>query len=173
MDMNPQIKPATEADAEALSELINSAYRGDSSRVGWTTEADLLDGSRTDPELVRDVINSRDTTLLKLEENNTIQACVELRGEGDRMYLGMLTVRPSLQGRGIGKMLMQAAEEHARQSGCKMMYMTVLVPRTELIAWYVRQGYTDTGKRKPFAFDDPRFGNPKQPLEFTILTKPL
>ncbi|MEJ2005000.1 MAG: GNAT family N-acetyltransferase [Cyclobacteriaceae bacterium] len=89
------------------------------------------------------------------------------------MYLGMLTVHPSLQGRGIGKMLMKASEDHARKSGCKMMYMTVLVPRIELIEWYRRQGYTDTGERKPFAFEDPRFGNPKRPLEFTVLTKPL
>ncbi len=173
MQSDTQIKPAVATDAKALSELINSAYRGDSSRAGWTTEADLLDGSRTDPELVRHVIDTENTTLLKLEENDEIQGCVELRKEDDRMYLGMLTVRPDLQGMGIGKMLMDAAEKHARSSGCKMMYMTVLVPRKELIAWYVRQGYTDTGKRKPFAFNDPRFGKPKQSLEFTILTKPL
>ena len=160
-------------DAEELEKLINSAYRGETSRQGWTTEADLLDGTRTDAALIRDVINSRDTTLLKISDTHNILGCVELRKESNRMYLGMLTVRPDMQGRGIGKMLMKRAEEHAMKSGCAMMYMTVLVPRTELIAWYERQGYVNTNKRKPFAFGDPRFGHPKEPLEFTVLTKEL
>ena len=160
-------------DAEALDVLINSAYRGDSSRQGWTTEADLLDGTRTDAALIRDVINTPGTTLLKLSENDSIIGCVELREEEDRMYLGMLTVRPDLQGKGLGKRLMTAGEEHARSAGCTTMYMTVLVPRSELIAWYERQGYVNTGERKPFAFGDPRFGQPKRSLEFTVLTKTL
>ncbi len=168
-----EITAATIDDAEALNEMINSAYRGDSSRQGWTTEADLLDGTRTDAELIRQIIETPGTTLLKLQTANAIIGCVELRKEGTRMYLGMLTVRPDLQGQGIGKMLMKAAEEFAVEKGCTTMYMTVLVPRIELIAWYVRHGYVDTGERKPFAFNDPRFGEPKKSLEFTVLTKTL
>jgi len=161
-------------DAEELSQLINSAYRGDSSRSGWTTEADLLDGTRTDAELIRKVIATESTTLLKMASSaGEIIGCVELRKEGDRMYLGMLTVRPDLQGKGIGRKLMHEGESLAKEQGCRTMYMTVLVPRQELIAWYERQGYVNSHERKPFAFGDPRFGHPKRPLEFTVLTKEL
>ncbi|MCA6074088.1 GNAT family N-acetyltransferase [Fulvivirga sedimenti] len=168
-----EISPATIEEAEELNVLINAAYRGESSRKGWTTEADLLDGTRTDAELIRQIIQTPATTLLSLRSDGEILGCVELRKETEKMYLGMLTVRPDLQGQGIGKVLMKTAEDFALENGCSTMYMTVLVPRTELIAWYVRHGYVDTGQRKPFAFNDPRFGQPRQSLEFTVLVKSL
>ena len=88
------------------------------------------------------------------------------------MYLGMLTVSPELQARGIGKELMKVAEEYAVTKGCFSMVMTVITLRNELIEWYVRRGYRDTGQRKPFP-GDLRFGIPKQPLEFLVMEKPL
>ena len=168
-----QILPAAPKDAPALSLLVNSAYRGDSSRQGWTTEADILEGTRTDTEVLEHLIQRPDTIVLKYVEGDEILACVELQTAEDTMYLGMLTVAPKLQGRGIGKELMKAAEDEARKQKCKKIYMTVISVRTELIAWYLRHGYTDTGKRKPFHFNDPRFGQPKQELEFAVLEKQL
>jgi ribosomal protein S18 acetylase RimI-like enzyme len=169
----PQILPALPEDAQALSQLVNAAYRGDTGRQGWTTEADLIDGTRTDAELLREVMQRPDSVILKYVDNEEIIGCVELRVEGAKLYLGMLTVKPTLQKSGIGKKLMQAAEAHAREKGCTAIFMNVLTDRSELIAWYERQGYTDTGQRKPFAFTDPRYGFPKKPLEFMIMEKKI
>lgn len=167
------IQKATPSDAEELDVLVNSAYRGDSSRAGWTTEADLLDGTRTDADALRELLQKSDTTVLKYIENGSILGCVELRNEKGKIYLGMLTVRPYLQGKGIGKELLQAAETHALEMGCSAIFMTVISIRKELIDWYVRHGYRATGEKKPFAFTDPRFGQPRQPLEFIVLQKEL
>jgi ribosomal protein S18 acetylase RimI-like enzyme len=168
-----EIKKATVADAPALDKLVNSAYRGDSSRQGWTTEADLLDGTRTDANAIADIIQKPDTIVLIYTEANEIIGCVELRKEDNRLYLGMLSVKPNTQGKGIGKALMKAAEAEAEKLNCTSIFMTVISIRQELIDWYVRHGYRDTGKRKPFAFNDPRFGQPKQKLEFAELEKKL
>ncbi len=168
-----QILPATPDDADELSTLVNSAYRGDTGRQGWTTEADLIDGTRTDAELLREIMKRPDSVILKYVDNEEIIGCVELRMEGQKLYLGMLTVKPTLQKSGIGKKIMQAAEAYAREKGCSAIFMNVLTGRSELIAWYERQGYSDTGQRKPFAFTDPRYGFPKKPLEFMIMEKKI
>lgn len=167
------ITKAIVEDAPTLETLVNSAYRGDSSRQGWTTEADLLDGTRTDSAAIAELIQTPGTTLLKYIEDKEILGCVELRNQNGRLYLGMLTVRPHLQGKGIGKKLLKAAEEEAKNQKCSSIFMTVISVRKELIDWYVRHGYQPTGERKPFAFNDPRFGQPKQPLEFIALEKKL
>lgn len=160
-------------DAPALETLVNSAYRGDSSRQGWTTEADLLDGTRTDAAAIAELIQTSGTTLLKYVEEKEILGCVELRNQDGKLYLGMLTVRPNLQGKGIGKKLLKAAEEEAKKQKCTSIFMTVISVRTELIDWYARHSYQPTGERKPFFFNDPRFGQPKQTLEFVVLEKKL
>lgn len=169
--MIENVLAATVRDAASLAQLVNSAYRGDSSRQGWTTEADLLDGSRTDAATLKTLIERPDTVILKYMEGDRVLACVELQKTGDTMYLGMLTVQPGLQGKGIGKKLLEAGEREAKKQGCTKIFMTVISARTELIAWYVRHGYADTGKRKPFHFNDPRFGLPKRDLEFMVLEK--
>lgn len=167
------INPATPADVPALNKLVNSAYRGESSRKGWATEADLIDGTRIDEAAMLDLINDKNTTVLKYMEEGMILGCVELRKEGDNLYLGMLSVQPDLQSRGIGKKLMFAGEEFARTQGCGKVSMTVVSVREKLIAWYVRHGYRLTGERKPFVFPDERWGIPKQPLEFVVMEKAL
>ena len=111
--MNAVIIPATGEDAAAIDTLVNSAYRGDSSKQDWTTEADLLDGGRTDADHIREIMQKPGTTLLKYVDNREILACMELRQEGQKLYLGMLTVQPNLQGKGIGKELLKAAEAEA------------------------------------------------------------
>jgi ribosomal protein S18 acetylase RimI-like enzyme len=172
-DRLPMIAIATPNDASELDKLVNSAYRGESSRQGWTTEADLLDGTRTDATAIADLIRTPGTVLLKYVEENKILGCVELRNQQGKLYLGMLTVMPNLQGKGIGKKLMYAAEEEAKNQHCTSVFMTVISVRKELIDWYVRHGYEPTGEKKPFAFNDPRFGQPKTQLEFVVLEKKL
>jgi ribosomal protein S18 acetylase RimI-like enzyme len=166
-----RITPATSADAQALNALVNSAYRGEDAKQGWTTEADLLDGTRIDETALLDLIQKPGTTVLKYEEDGMLLGCVELRKEENKLYLGMLSVKPNRQGKGIGKKLMAAAEEHARHLNCSTITMNVIDGRQELIDWYIRHGYLLTGERKPFIVPDERWGIPKKKLEFVLLVK--
>jgi ribosomal protein S18 acetylase RimI-like enzyme len=184
------LRAARREDAEALSALVNSAYRGDSSRVGWTTEADLLGGQRTDPDALRESIEQGETmgdrVLLVHEAVQpsgpaggsaalAIDACVQLERHGDEAYLGMFTVRPTLQGGGLGRRLLADAEQDARRRwGVTAVHMTVIAQRAELIAWYERRGYRATGETAPFPYGDARFGEPLRPdLHFVVLRKVL
>ena len=160
-------------DAAALEKLVNSAYRGEDAKQGWTTEADLLDGTRITKEILEALLQNQDTVVLKYTEDQEILGCVELRQEGAKLYLGMLSVKPTTQGKGIGKKLLKGAEDYAKKNNCTSIFMTVIDGRTELIDWYVRHGYTLTGERKPFIIPDERWGIPKQNLEFVVLEKPL
>jgi ribosomal protein S18 acetylase RimI-like enzyme len=170
---NSEISIATLEDITGLLDLVNNAYRGDSSRNGWTTEADLLDGIRTDKESLTAMIQIPHAVILKyVDEQQQLQGCVFLQQENDQLYLGMLTVNPLLQGKGIGKKLLQASEEYAINQKCHSIVMTVISVRNELIQWYERHGFHHTGEKKPFP-DDPRFGIPKQPLEFIVMKKEL
>ena len=160
-------------DANTLALLVNSAYRGDHAKKGWTTEADMIDGTRTDASALTELMQKDDTTILKYAQDGKIIGCVELRIVLNKLYLGMPTVEPSIQGGGIGKKLLAAAEDFGKEKGCKKVFMTVITIRQELIDWYKRHGYVDTGERKPFNFTDARFGQPRQKLEFLVLEKVL
>lgn len=168
-------RSATLADIPALVELVTSAYRGDVSRQGWTTEADLLDGQRIDPEVLRqDLLRPRSQVLLALSGERLL-ACVHVADEDGAGYLGMFSVRPDAQGSGVGKQLMIEAERYARDElGMPVMRMTVIDLREELIAFYERRGYLRTGIKKPFPYGDERFGVPKRDdLRFEVLEKSL
>ncbi len=169
--MDLQITKASEADIPALNQLVNSAYRGDSSRKGWTTEADFLEGTRTDADGILEMLQHPNGTILKCEESDNLIGCVYLEIQNKKLYLGMLTANPELQGKGIGKKLLLAAEVYALENNCDTVTMTVLTGRRELIDWYVRHGYYVTNEKKPFAFNHPRYGKPKTPLEFVIIEK--
>lgn len=168
-------RDAVEADLDALVALVTSAYRGDASRVGWTTEADLLDGERIDREVLReDLLRPRSRVLLA-ERDGELLACAhvaELEGEG---YFGMFAVRPALQGGGLGKAVLAEAERIAREAwGLRKLRMTVIDVRGELLAWYQRRGYHRTGITKPFPYGDERFGIPRRDdLRFELLEKDL
>ncbi|KWT57554.1 GCN5 family acetyltransferase [Streptomyces albus subsp. albus] len=168
-------RAATEADVPALVALIESAYRGDASREGWTTEADLLEGQRTDPEGVAAVVGAPDSVLLVAENAGETVACCQLEHRGDHVYFGMFAVRPGLQGGGLGKVVMAEAERTARARwNAAEMRMTVIRQRSDLIAWYERRGYRRTGTMFPFPYGDERFGIPRRPdLEFELLVKTL
>jgi GNAT superfamily N-acetyltransferase len=169
-------RTATSGDANAIVQLVNSAYRGDSSRRGWTTEADLLGGQRTDPEKVSEMIQLPHSRIeLAESDDGGLLGCVSLEREpAGACYLGMLTVDPTRQAAGIGKLLLGHSEAIARQWGCEAMRMTVIHLREELLRYYERQGYRRTGATEPFPENDPRFGLPKiSGLMFLELLKPL
>ncbi|MBL7827541.1 MAG: GNAT family N-acetyltransferase [Saprospiraceae bacterium] len=168
------ITSAAPPDVYALADLMNRAFRGEEARQGWTHESDLLHGGvRTEPSILLELLETPGVSLLKyVDEAGTIQGCVCLQIKPRGLYLGMLTVDPKLQGGGIGKKLLAAAEAHARAHNCPNIHMSVISDRSELIDWYIRHGYSDTGERLPFN-PEPKFGKPSKPLTFTILEKPM
>jgi len=164
---------ATTANIPALVAHINNGYRGENSRSGWTTEADLLDGTRVDDAELAAIIDDPKADLhIFGETEDDILASVYLKKEPDHLYLGMLTVRPTLQGSGLGKIVLAYAESFAREEGFHQVKMTVIQARTELIAWYNRQGYLPTGIG--FPWDDAiHIGVRKQDIYFIELGKIL
>ncbi len=166
---------ATLADIDALVMLVTSAYRGDASKQGWTTEADLLDGQRIDSEVLRKDIERQRSLIVIAEREAQLLACVHVAQDDGAGYLGMFSVKPDLQGGGVGKLLLAEAERIARDEWkLPAMRMTVIDIRDELIAFYERRGYRRTGVTKPFPYGDERFGIPKRDdLRFEVLEKSL
>ena len=166
---------ATLADLDALVELVTSAYRGDASRQGWTTEADFLEGNRIDRDVLRHDIERPHSRVLIAERDGDLLACAHVCEEGGAGYFGMFSVAPTLQGGGIGKALLAESERIVRNEwNLPAMRMTVIDIREELIAFYERRGYALTGIKKPFPYGDPRYGIPtRDDLRFEVLEKPL
>ena len=174
-----RFRRAVAADVPDIVKLVESAYRGEASRSGWTTEADLLDGQRTDAEEVgRLVAGPRSRIVLAEGEDHEdvgLLGSVLVMDEPGEAYLGMFAVRPLLQGKGVGRALLAEAERIAiSELGQRSARMTVLVQRAELLAWYERRGYRRTGTRAPFPYGNPRVGLPRRPdLELETLRKDL
>lgn len=182
-------------DVQQIVLLVNSAYRGEISKIGWTTEADLLGGQRVDAEAIENCIKQKNSVILIAENSvSKILACVQLQKiKPEVFYLGMLTVSPELQNSGLGKILLKNAEDwvinkangqnhtgpnlvenESSESFNIKIEMTVIKQRTELINWYIRRGYLRTGEMRPFPYGDERFGLPKRnDLEFEVLEKKL
>lgn len=168
-------RAATEGDIPALVALVTSAYRGDASKQGWTTEADMLEGQRIDAEVLRRDIERPRSRILVGERDGVLLACAHVAEEEGAGYFGMFSVRPDLQGSGMGKALLAEAERIAAEEWkLPTMRMTVIDIRDELITFYKRRGYRRTGIKKPFPYGDERYGIPKRDdLRFEILEKPL
>ena len=175
--MMPAIKfrAACLDDIPVIVQLVESAYRGDASRAGWTTEADFLEGQRIDAAGVKADIETPHNRVLLAECDGGLLACCHLQKTGDACYFGMFSVQPAQQGTGLGKRMMAEAERIAREDWrCTRMQMTVIDIRAELIGFYVRRGYVRTGVHKPFPYGDERFGIPlRADLRFEVLEKPL
>lgn len=161
------------SDISAIARLVNSAYRGTGSTTGWTHEAHLLEGNRTNEEGISELLKEPDGVVLKfLTDEGAIAGCVYLQKQGDRLYLGLLSVSPDIQAKGIGKSLLRASDDYAKRTGCHSVFMTVISLRTELIGWYERHGYLRTGETQAFHHGI-KFGIQKQALELVVLEKRL
>ncbi|MFD5560829.1 GNAT family N-acetyltransferase [Kitasatospora griseola] len=171
----PAFRAARPQDVPQVVALVESAYRGDASRVGWTTEADLLDGQRTDEAAVAELLGRAESVVLLAESDGRLLACCHVERRGATGYFGMFSVSPSAQGGGLGRQVLARAEEWARAAwGVGAMEMTVIEQRADLIAWYERRGYTRTGVYEPFPYGDERFGTPlRSDLRFEKLVKSL
>jgi ribosomal protein S18 acetylase RimI-like enzyme len=170
---NQQIGIATKNQLDAILQLVNSAYRGESSRSGWTTEADLIAGNvRIDKSSLEDVYFLEGSIILTYTEGDNLIGTVNLQQKKNHLYLGMFSVSPLHQNAGIGKKLLKAAEEYALHLGLPAIQMSVISVRHELISWYQRNGYADTGERIPFK-EDGMSGKHLRELEFMVLEKKL
>lgn len=146
---------AKAGDVPALRALVESAYRGDSAKRGWTHEADLLDDERTSDDELAETIASEASRVLLAEIDGKLAGTVTITDVGGgRAYLGMLCVDPELQAEGLGRALIADAEDMAAEAfGAAVMEMTVIDARPELIAYYERRGYVRTGETRPFPFE--------------------
>jgi len=165
------MKKATLADVMELTDLVNSAYRGEDSKKGWTSEDHLLDGTRVDEQMITAYLTNQKIAILKLtDDGNKIIGTVYLEIKGNQLYLGMLSVSPEVQNKGTGRILLGEAEEYARQHYCTAITITVISARAELINWYERRGFIKLGRPKPFPADF-NVGRPKQRLELIEMMK--
>lgn len=168
------ITPASPADIPALKELLEAAYRGDSARAGWNHEADILDDERIGIDELEAMLADSAVTILTARDGEALIGCVAVTRKGDDMgYLGMLCVSPTLQSAGLGRRLLDAAEDHGRAIGIARMEMTVIDSRESLIAWYVRRGYAFTGETRPFHELRPADADTGPQITFVVLEKPL
>ncbi len=175
MPSDLHFRNATRADVTAVVALVESAYRGEVSRAGWTTEADMLDGQRTDENEIGAIIDGSHSRMRLAERGLDLVGCVRIEAERDVGYIGMVSVRPTLQSCGIGRQLLTEAERVIREElRLSRARMTVIGQRDTLIAWYERRGYTRSGKREAFPYEDPNSGLPRRDdLYFEVLEKVL
>jgi len=170
-----RFRAATLADRDAIIALVTSAYRGDSSRMGWTTEADLLDGPRIAAEVLEHDLTRPRSIVLIAERDGAMLACAHVGDAGGAGSFGMFAVDPMRQGGGIGDAVLRECERIACEEWrLPVMRMNVIDLREELLAWYQRRGYRRTGVKQPFPYGDARFGEPKrEDLRFEVLEKVL
>lgn len=171
---NIELTTAVPGNEEKITQLVNSVYRGENSKKGWTTEADFLDGIRITKEKIEEIIQRENDIILLAKINNEIIACVNLQNAGSYSYLGMLSVDVNYQAKGIGKILITECERYTKEEWrLNEIRMKVIGRRKELIDYYLRRGYQLTGEREEFGSTAETFGDPKEKLHFETLVKPL
>jgi ribosomal protein S18 acetylase RimI-like enzyme len=165
---------AQPSDVADIVSLVESAYRGEASRAGWTTEADLIDGQRTDQAMVEELLALPGSLFVLAEGPTGLVGSCHLRLEGQVAHFGMFAVAPKAQRAGVGRRLLGQAQAHARAQGATRMRLSVLSQREELIAWYRRRGFEPTGETEAFPYGNPRYGLPRRDdLSFVVLEAPL
>jgi ribosomal protein S18 acetylase RimI-like enzyme len=171
----PAVRFAGISSLPGVLALVQDAYRGDPSRAGWTTEADLIDGGRTDAALVTALMVSVRDAILVAEDADGPLACCAVGMHDGRATLGMFAVRPTLQGRGTGAAVLRGAEAYVRERwAAPALHLSAIEARTELIAWYERRGYVRTGETEPFPYGDERYGRPRRDdLRLVVLRRAL
>jgi ribosomal protein S18 acetylase RimI-like enzyme len=178
-----QLVPATEADYPAVVDLANRAYRGTGPEASWNVE-NVIEGQRLDEAFLRDELAAKPQAHLLLwrTEDGALLGSVWLEpvesiepvkpDAASAWYLGLLAVDPRRQNQQLGRTLLAAAEDYARQRGANRIRMTVVQLRDTLIAWYQRRGYALTGETEPFPYGDDRFGRPlRDDLHFVVMEK--
>lgn len=149
---------ATEADCDSLVTLINSSYRGELSNQGWTNENQIVSGSRTNTKKVLDMIADDKNVFLVFfgETDHILKGCIDLlhKPESKTACLNTFAVRPDLQGRGYGKFILSVAENYAISNwNIEYIELKVMIQRPELVAYYNRRGYIDTGHHETFSIE--------------------
>jgi GNAT superfamily N-acetyltransferase len=163
---------AEAAQAPEIAALIESAYRSEESRRGWTTEAHLIEGKRTSVAEIESLIATPLARFVVAVEHEAIVGCVLTRNNDGIGYIGMFAVRPGLQGAGLGAGILAFAEQKvAGLWSCAKIEMTVISIREDLIVYYERRGYARTGT-KPFPFESEP-GAKRTDFHFVVLTKTL
>ncbi|WP_342648663.1 GNAT family N-acetyltransferase [Mucilaginibacter sp. CSA2-8R] len=167
--------PITQAqlsDVPVLNKLVNNAYRGETSKLGWTSESHLLEGIRIDEDELSSYFARPEIAILKYTNSeDEIVGCVYLeKTANQRLYLGMLSVNPLMQNASIGRQLLMAADEYARREDCKFIKISVITSRHELIAWYQRRGFMPTGETIPLITET---SIAKVPVDLMIMEKPV
>ena len=156
-------RQASLKDTTNIYRLVESAYRGEASRAGWTTEADLIDGQRTDTIEISCILNRTGNRIILCEEKEQLLGSMHIAQKEDYAYLGMFAVRPDCQGKGVGKDMLSYAEDMVfSEMECNWLEMTVITQRKDLIGWYQRRGYEVSGKTRPFPYGDTRYGIPRR-----------
>lgn len=169
----PHFRYATPADVRAVAMLIEKAYRGPEAATGWTNEANLLTGPRTGEDEIATLIADPESRFVLAEQSGALVGCALIQKDGENGYFGMFSVDPGAQAQGLGKMLLAACEKAARAEWkSRALGMVVINLREELIAWYQRRGYTLTGLREPFPFDEAP-GALRRDFDLVELKKPL
>jgi ribosomal protein S18 acetylase RimI-like enzyme len=172
-----RLEPASESDYAEIIDLVNLAFRGTGPTASWNIETGIIEGQRLTESLLRDDLaaNPGAHLLIHREADGSLLGTVWLEPKQDDVwYLGLLTVRPALQNRQLGRTLLAASEQFAKERGARCIRMTVVNLREALIAWYQRRGYTLTDETKPFPYSDNRFGTPlRNDLHFVVLAKHL
>lgn len=159
MTTDPRYRIARFADAPALVRLINSAYR---------VEAFFLVGDRTSAPEVVAKLGAPASDFLVIDDAGGLAGAVHVEVRGERGYFGLLSVDPSHQGQGLGRVLVEAAEAHCRAAGCLALDIDVVNLRTELPPFYAKFGFRPTGVT-PF----PAPAKLKQPVHLVVMSKPL
>lgn len=170
---NLHIRPAQPTDIPALLDVITRAYR---STGGWTTEADLVEGGRTSPELLQKDLDNPQVAPFVAEQDGQILGCAKVSRIANSVCdFGLFAVDPNTQSRGLGKLLLAHGEQVAlTQFAAHTLEIQVLEHRPELVAFYERRGFAPTGEWELFDFDDAAFGRAKRPgLRFQTFRKAL